>query len=324
MSADFTQFVTWEKTTRDTIDFKKAYVDMTGDILAGLALSEIIYWYLPTKDGKPNKLQVIRDNEEWIACSRDQWWERARLTARQMDRIFSILVKAKLLIKKVFRFHGVPVVHIRLDKEEFMRQWHALTTAKSEAPTSPNGKVDFTKRLNQSHQTVKSTSPDGEIDITQTGKSSTTETTAESTSEIPTEVTKQLQPQTPNDSGGENRPNIFRVYEENIGALTPIIADKLKDMIAEYGEILTTDAIKESVTAEKRSLKYVEGILRNWKRDGRSAPKASVPPAATPARKKTAAELPLFSEEYWEAYNEEQRELREAREAREEAKRNVA
>ena len=47
---DFNNFLAWRTNTRDTIDFKKIYVDMVGDLIAGLMLGRIIYWYLPDKE----------------------------------------------------------------------------------------------------------------------------------------------------------------------------------------------------------------------------------------------------------------------------------
>jgi len=41
------EFLAWERASRDTIDFKTAYVDVAGDLVSGLLLSQIIYWHLP-------------------------------------------------------------------------------------------------------------------------------------------------------------------------------------------------------------------------------------------------------------------------------------
>jgi len=46
------------------------YIDIAEDIIAGLLLSQIVYWYLPSKqDGKP-KLRVKKDGEYWLAKNR--------------------------------------------------------------------------------------------------------------------------------------------------------------------------------------------------------------------------------------------------------------
>ena len=43
---NFDDFLKWEQSSRDTVDFKTVYVDMVGDLLAGLMLSQIVFWHL--------------------------------------------------------------------------------------------------------------------------------------------------------------------------------------------------------------------------------------------------------------------------------------
>ena len=65
------------------------------------------------------------------------------------------------------------------------------------------------------------------------------------------------------------RPNIFRLYEENIGPLTPLIADALKDAEDTYSAEWIADTIDLAVRNNKRSWKYCEAILKRWKEEGR-------------------------------------------------------
>jgi DNA replication protein len=65
------------------------------------------------------------------------------------------------------------------------------------------------------------------------------------------------------------RPNIFRLYEENIGPLTPLIADALKDAEETYSAQWISETIDLAVKNNKRSWKYCEAILKNWKDEGR-------------------------------------------------------
>jgi len=62
--------------------------------------------------------------------------------------------------------------------------------------------------------------------------------------------------------------NTFSYYESNIGALTPFIADAIQQDIDDYSETWVIEAIREAVKSEARNLKYVEAILKRWKRDG--------------------------------------------------------
>lgn len=66
------------------------------------------------------------------------------------------------------------------------------------------------------------------------------------------------------------RPNIFRIYEENIGALTPLIVDDLKDTLNEFGEELLLEAIQYSVQMGKRNLRYVRAVLNGWRKEGKT------------------------------------------------------
>jgi len=65
------------------------------------------------------------------------------------------------------------------------------------------------------------------------------------------------------------RPTVFKLYEENMGPLTPLIADKLKDAEQIYSEEWLAEAIEIAVTNNVRKLSYVEAILKDWKENGR-------------------------------------------------------
>ena len=64
------------------------------------------------------------------------------------------------------------------------------------------------------------------------------------------------------------RPNIFKLYEENIGPLTPLLADTLKDAEQTYPPEWVAEALKIAVKSNKRNWNYVEAILRRWKEEG--------------------------------------------------------
>ena len=66
------------------------------------------------------------------------------------------------------------------------------------------------------------------------------------------------------------RPNIFKLYEENIGPLTPLIADALKDAEEIYSAEWIAETIELAVKNNKRNWKYCEAILKRWKEEGRA------------------------------------------------------
>jgi DnaD/phage-associated family protein len=66
------------------------------------------------------------------------------------------------------------------------------------------------------------------------------------------------------------RPTVFRLYEQNIGLLSPIIADQIVRAMERYPRDWIEDAIGEAVTYNRRNWRYIQRILQNWAATGRS------------------------------------------------------
>ena len=64
-------------------------------------------------------------------------------------------------------------------------------------------------------------------------------------------------------------PNIFRLYEDNIGLLTPMVADELREAEKTYPEAWLRDAVKRAVDENKRKWSYIQGILERWASEGK-------------------------------------------------------
>lgn len=65
------------------------------------------------------------------------------------------------------------------------------------------------------------------------------------------------------------RPNIFVLYEQNIGLLTPMIAHQLEDAADRYPADWIEAAFSEAVQRNKRNWKYISAILQRWETEGR-------------------------------------------------------
>ena len=70
--------------------------------------------------------------------------------------------------------------------------------------------------------------------------------------------------------GPAERPNIFSLYESNIGMLNPMIAEQLKEAEQMYPAEWIESAFREAVSLNKRSWRYINRILEQWEREGRS------------------------------------------------------
>jgi len=67
----------------------------------------------------------------------------------------------------------------------------------------------------------------------------------------------------------EDRPNIFNLYEDAIGLLTPGIADELGLLEDDYPVMWIEDAFAIAKKNKAKSLKYVVSILSRWNANGK-------------------------------------------------------
>ncbi|MBN1856227.1 MAG: DnaD domain protein [Dehalococcoidia bacterium] len=65
--------------------------------------------------------------------------------------------------------------------------------------------------------------------------------------------------------------NIFELYEQNIGVLTPMIAEELKDAQRTYRADWIEEAFREAVLARKLNWKYICRILERWTAEGKDS-----------------------------------------------------
>lgn len=77
--------------------------------------------------------------------------------------------------------------------------------------------------------------------------------------------TKEQYPVEQNNNNDDKVGEIFKLYENEIGILTPLIGDDLKDMIKTYHLDWIKDAISEASRHQKRNIKYISKILESRK-----------------------------------------------------------
>lgn len=63
-------------------------------------------------------------------------------------------------------------------------------------------------------------------------------------------------------------PGIFKLYEENIGPITPMIADILQEAESLFPQAAIQFAFEEAVKRNARNWKYIDAILRKWQEKG--------------------------------------------------------
>ena len=70
-------------------------------------------------------------------------------------------------------------------------------------------------------------------------------------------------------SQGDDRPNIFVLYEENVGSLTPLLTEELKEAESLYPWPWIEEAFRIAVSLNHRSWRYIARILERWDTEGK-------------------------------------------------------
>ena len=91
---------------------------------------------------------------------------------------------------------------------------------------------------------------------------------------------------------GESRAGLalaVKKYEENLGMVTPIVAQELAGAVLEYPASWVVDAIAEAVRNNVRRWSYVSRILERWKTEGRDNRRSANRDEAIPGQRPAGA-----------------------------------
>lgn len=70
------------------------------------------------------------------------------------------------------------------------------------------------------------------------------------------------------ESAAVYRPNIYAVYEQHIGPLTPLVAEQLRSAERAYPRGWIEEAITTAARYNRRSWRYIETVLLRWEETG--------------------------------------------------------
>ncbi len=193
----------------------------------------------------------------WVAKSDVDFQEELCLTRYSVRAARDRLIEMGIIETDVRRFNNFPTQHYHILMDKLLEQWSDFVSRLSENEQTDCAKSD--SRLSENEQTLTETTDRGSFVVVNAGQ-------------------------------------LFKVYETEIGPLTPIIRDEMNALIDDDKIDLQwiSDAMHEAAVQNKRSLAYVKGILRNWHEHGRDAQKPQKPShKPTNAR---AIRLPLTGE----------------------------
>lgn len=88
-------------------------------------------------------------------------------------------------------------------------------------------------------------------------------------------------------------PTIFTLYEHNIGVLTPMLVEELREAGTKYPALWLEEAVRAAVEANIRNWRYIRRILERWEADGKETPTHRSEPAFD-LRKYTSGKYAAF------------------------------
>lgn len=217
---DMNKFLQLKSLEQQKVNFEMAYVDMAnGDLIAGLLLSQIIYWFLPDKNGK-SKVKVIYKSKYALAKNREDWYSEIRVTPRQYDRGIKILQDLNIVTIENSMFNGKRTPFIILNEEIFLKLYEEETLRYNEMviPVLPNRNTGINK----------------------TGRPLT-----ETTTEITSKITKIINVVAPNGDNVNFFSAIFKyyfeTYERYMEKVHPMLSEKYVKQIVDSIDIFSDE-----------------------------------------------------------------------------------
>lgn len=232
-----------EASDNDRISVKRSYVDMAGDLNAGIMLSQLMYWTMPGKNGE-TRMRSEHDGYLWVSKSAQEWHDEIRLTSRQVQRATQLLEDKGLIITALYKFKGAPTKHYRIDPERFAKTYSKVLGYEGENPFIQNRKI-------QTDNTAKS--------ITDSTTESSTEVGSKGAASKPKNETMQSDDHHIG-ADGAYKPDIQAIFEtleatnNNISA----IRESVLDDIDTYGIETVRAVIDESLQYGTRQYKRMQ------------------------------------------------------------------
>jgi hypothetical protein len=219
------------------VSFYPGLRKITGSTTATLFLCQLIYW-----NGKQS------DPDGWIYKTSDEIEEETGLSYEEQVTARKQLVKLGFIEEQYKRLDHKMLFRIMANRiDEVWRN--------QEHPVPETGNAQFGNKAMPGS-------------LNKVNTETTTEITAENTAVVVVE--NEPEPVSGSEPPQPQRPNIYSIYEKEVGALTPFIADSLDEIERTYPAGWFLDAVREAKLSSSRvSLKYILSILSRWKAEGR-------------------------------------------------------
>ncbi len=94
------------------------------------------------------------------------------------------------------------------------------------------------------------------------------------------------------------RPNIYALYEDTVGTLSPIVVERLKEAEDRYPPSWIQEAFEIAALENKRSWQYIAAILARWGSEGKGGWKGGSNDDGKPGRHSPQNQRQKYSQDY--------------------------
>lgn len=280
------------------------------EIAARLGLKEAIflqrvhYWLKEASQHPDKRLGEYRTSRWWIYNTLEQWREQlVFISERSLQRVIAKLIRLKLLLSEsiagrswyTLDYQTLAALDVSADNGVLHVISSRQTGAEGDKVASGDAKTaEGDARMAQTSRQNGVTPIYKESGLTQVTPGVDADRRArEAEYDHLMEEARAVVEQIKTPAAAEPQPDpelatVFRAYQDNIGVTSQIIADQIADAVRDYSATWVQEAIKVAVSAEARSWRYVNGVLKGWKRDGLALPPtlAKVEPPAKASKLK--------------------------------------
>lgn len=139
---DFQRHLALRDADDEKIVVRKVHIDIAGDLVSGILLSQIVYWHLPSKRSE-SRLRIQRDGRYWLARKDKDWWDELRLTADQVRRARKVLSDKKIIECRNFKFGGTPQLHYAINQEQYLKAYESAIASEFAKAMEPETASDL-------------------------------------------------------------------------------------------------------------------------------------------------------------------------------------
>lgn len=129
------EFAAWAKKRNGFTPWHPVFSEMTGELVVGIVLARIVYWYTPDATGR-TKLRVVKWGDYWIAKSHQEFADELGISVAQARRAINVLTDQGYIKVRNGKFNNVRVQHVQLDMGVFDEAFRNATRSTSEVSRS--------------------------------------------------------------------------------------------------------------------------------------------------------------------------------------------